>query len=46
MHGAGALPAHWTEPLDDRVRSAVLGFDGARISALTERTIAVVVGGR
>ena len=46
MHGAGALPAHWTDPLDDRVRSAVLGFDGARISALAERTVAVVVGGR
>ncbi|MET8681072.1 ADP-ribosylglycohydrolase family protein [Streptomyces sp. NPDC004647] len=36
--GAAALPARWTSPLEDRVRSAVFGFDGVRISDLAERT--------
>jgi len=39
MHGAAALPEHWTAPLHDRLRSALFGFDGARISALAERTV-------
>jgi ADP-ribosylglycohydrolase len=38
MHGAESLPAGWVEPLEDRVRSALFGFDGARISELAERT--------
>jgi len=38
MHGAGGVPARWTEPLDDRIRSALSGFDGARIGELAERT--------
>lgn len=37
--GASAVPAHWTDPLEDRVRSAVFGFDGVRISELAERTV-------
>jgi ADP-ribosylglycohydrolase len=37
--GASAIPAQWTAPLEDRVRSAVFGFDGARISDLAERTV-------
>ncbi|MET9073264.1 ADP-ribosylglycohydrolase family protein [Streptomyces sp. NPDC004232] len=37
--GAAGIPAPWTEPLRDTVRSAVSGFDGARISALAERTL-------
>ena len=41
MHGAGALPGHWTEPLEDRVASALSGFDGVRLSALADRTFAV-----
>ncbi|MER5945628.1 ADP-ribosylglycohydrolase family protein [Streptomyces sp. NPDC001904] len=39
--GADAIPARWTEPLEDRVRSAVFGFDGARISELARRTAAL-----
>jgi len=38
MHGTDALPGHWTEPLQDRVRSAIAGFDGASIAALAGRT--------
>ena len=40
MHGAEAIPRRWTEPLGDRVRSALFGFDGARISELARRTAA------
>ena len=40
MHGAGAIPPRWTEPLGDRVRSALFGFDGATISDLARRTAA------
>lgn len=36
--GAAAIPPQWTEPLRDRVRSAVFGFDGSRISDLAART--------
>ncbi|MCX3058790.1 ADP-ribosylglycohydrolase family protein [Streptomyces beihaiensis] len=39
--GAAAIPACWTEPLEDRVRSAVLGFDGARVTDLAARTVAL-----
>jgi ADP-ribosylglycohydrolase len=38
-HGARALPRHWVDPLQDRVRSAVSGYDGARISDLVDRTV-------
>ncbi|MGW4031510.1 ADP-ribosylglycohydrolase family protein [Streptomyces sp. NPDC004838] len=37
--GASGIPARWTVPLEDRVRSAVFGFDGARISELAARTV-------
>ncbi|GHB16903.1 hypothetical protein GCM10010377_03350 [Streptomyces viridiviolaceus] len=37
--GASAIPGQWTEPLRDTVRSAVFGFDGIRVSELTERTL-------
>ncbi|MDX2675321.1 ADP-ribosylglycohydrolase family protein [Streptomyces sp. NY05-11A] len=37
--GAAAIPPQWTEPLQDTVRSAVFGFDGARISELAQRTV-------
>ncbi|WP_370416907.1 ADP-ribosylglycohydrolase family protein [Streptomyces fradiae] len=37
--GAAAIPPQWSEPLRDRVRSAVTGFDGVRISELAERTL-------
>ncbi|MEU6367326.1 ADP-ribosylglycohydrolase family protein [Streptomyces sp. NPDC046931] len=39
LTGAAAIPAHWTDPLQDRVRSAVFGFDGIRITELAERTL-------
>ena len=36
--GASALPAHFVDPLRDRVRSALFGFDNSRISDLADRT--------
>ncbi|MEU8483914.1 ADP-ribosylglycohydrolase family protein [Streptomyces sp. NPDC048641] len=42
--GAAAVPAQWKEPLEDRVRSAVFGFDGARISELAARTVELAGG--
>jgi ADP-ribosylglycohydrolase len=38
LHGATALPPAWTEPLGDRVHSAIAGYDNTRISDLAERT--------
>lgn len=40
--GASAIPPQWRDPLDDRVRSAVFGFDGARISELASRTVLLI----
>ncbi|MEV6314445.1 ADP-ribosylglycohydrolase family protein [Streptomyces sp. NPDC051776] len=40
--GASAIPAQWTAPLEDTVRSAVFGFDGIRISELARRTARLV----
>jgi ADP-ribosylglycohydrolase len=37
--GARGIPARWTDPLEDTVRSAVFGFDGVRISELARRTL-------
>ncbi|MEU9154304.1 ADP-ribosylglycohydrolase family protein [Streptomyces sp. NPDC048417] len=39
LTGAAAIPDQWKNPLEDTVRSAVFGFDGARISDLAERTV-------
>lgn len=39
LRGAAALPAHWVQPLEDRVASTVSGEDGARISDLAARTL-------
>lgn len=39
--GADALPAHFIEPLHDRTRSAVFGYDNSRISDLAERTVSL-----
>lgn len=36
--GADRIPPQWTEPLHDRVRSALFGFDGVRIGELAART--------
>lgn len=38
MHGADALPSHWVEPLNDLVRSSIMGFDRSRLSDLATRT--------
>lgn len=38
MHGAEALPGRWIDPLNDRIRSAIFGWDDARPSELAERT--------
>jgi ADP-ribosylglycohydrolase len=42
MHGTGRLPGRWVEPLNDRVRSAVMGFDNSKIFDLAERTLRLV----
>jgi len=36
--GASRLPAHFVDPLEDRVRSALFGFDNSSISDLARRT--------
>lgn len=38
LNGTSGIPAHWTDPLEDRIASAVLGYDGSRISDLAART--------
>ncbi|MER5429389.1 ADP-ribosylglycohydrolase family protein [Streptomyces sp. NPDC002588] len=45
LTGARAIPAHWKDPLEDTVRSAVFGFDGVRISELAERTLRLAEAG-
>jgi ADP-ribosylglycohydrolase len=42
--GAAGLPEHFIGPLEDRTRSALFGFDHARISALARRTVVVARG--
>jgi len=42
MTGASAIPGHWVDPLEDRIRSAVMGFDNSAISDLAARTVALV----
>ncbi len=39
--GASAIPRQWVDPLEDRVRSAVFGWDGVAISELAARTLAL-----
>jgi len=43
--GAAALPTHFIEPLHDRTRSAVFGFDESRISDLARRTAVLARAG-
>jgi ADP-ribosylglycohydrolase len=43
--GAAAIPGHWKDPLEDTVRSAVFGFDGARIGDLARRTLRLALSG-
>lgn len=39
--GAAALPPHFVEPLENRTRSAVFGYDNSRISDLADRTVSL-----
>ena len=39
--GAAQLPQHFIEPLQDRTRSVIFGFDNCRISELARRTTAL-----
>ena len=43
--GASSLPGHFVEPLHDRVRSALFGFDDSRISDLAARTTRIALHG-
>ncbi|WGM20278.1 ADP-ribosylglycohydrolase family protein [Paenarthrobacter sp. OM7] len=45
LAGTAKLPSHLIDPLQDRVRSALFGFDNARISDLAERTFSLAVNG-
>jgi ADP-ribosylglycohydrolase len=36
--GAAALPSHWVDPLNDRIRSSIANFDNSRITDLVQRT--------
>jgi ADP-ribosylglycohydrolase len=40
--GADRLPAHFIDPLEDRTRSALFGYDNSVISELARRTVALV----
>jgi ADP-ribosylglycohydrolase len=39
--GAKQLPAKWVKPIDDKIESAVLGFNYSRISDLAKRTLII-----
>jgi ADP-ribosylglycohydrolase len=39
MHGTSGLPSHWVDPLNDRVRSSIMGFDHSMLSDLAARTL-------
>jgi ADP-ribosylglycohydrolase len=43
--GAADLPAHFINPLHNRTRSAVFGYDNSRISDLARRTISLAEHG-
>jgi ADP-ribosylglycohydrolase len=43
--GAEQLPPHFIEPLEDRTRSAVFGYDNSRITDLARRTTALAEAG-
>lgn len=42
MHGMAAIPPAWSEPLNDRVETWVVGFGEPRLSDLAKRTLALV----
>ena len=41
LAGAAAIPRNWVDPLEDRVSTAVFGYDNVTISSLAERTVAL-----
>ncbi|MGZ0153460.1 ADP-ribosylglycohydrolase family protein [Kribbella sp. WER1] len=43
LAGTRGLPEHVIAPLEDRTRSALFGFDNARISDLADRTVRLAV---
>ena len=38
MHGAKALDGAWVNPLNNVMHSAIMGFDGSRITDLAQRS--------
>ena len=40
LHGVSALPAKWTEPMRDRIRTGVAGYHDVAISKLAEDMLA------
>jgi ADP-ribosylglycohydrolase len=44
LGGTKGLPANFVDPLHDRTRSALFGFDNSRISDLAERTTRIAEG--
>ena len=45
LAGRQALPDHLIDPLHDRTRSALFGFDGSAISDLADRTVRLATHG-
>lgn len=45
LAGRQALPPHLIDPLHDRTRSALFGFDGSAISDLADRTVRLATNG-
>jgi ADP-ribosylglycohydrolase len=43
MHGTDSLPGHWVDPLNDSVRSAIMGYDHSKLSDLAARTLRLAV---
>jgi ADP-ribosylglycohydrolase len=42
MHGAAAIPEHWTKPLHDTLHTGIAGYNKVKISALAPEMTAVV----
>ena len=41
--GASGIPAQWTEPLHDELRSSVQGYNRNKISELAAETLSLLV---
>lgn len=46
MHGTEVLPSNWIDPLNDKVRSAIMGFDHSTVSELAARTLRLALESR